>query len=164
MWKVILLTLLFMVVSALNPCVMSGEGNETLKARAYPDGKGAVSYQFEPDDVLASEDGEEWQAAKILTTAAEGRYTGIRVLFSDGNEAWVRPDDIIRNFRLIDRSELKVGQRVLYSINEPEDWDNASIRFAYFNKGKITSLEKLHRNVIVVNSSEVKWDRQVLVW
>ena len=53
-------------------------------------------------------------------------------------------------------------KRVFYDTG-PSDFHNSSIRFTNFEKGKITSVGKLHRDVVTVNSSEVNWKTQVIM-
>jgi len=124
---------------------------------------GPVSCRFEPDDVMATGNGEEWQSAKILTVAVESGKETYHVLFADGEEAWIGPECVIRFFRPIDRKELKIGQRVLFTTEEPEDWPDRSIRFSYFSKGKITGAAD-DPGMISVNAYEVMWDKQVLIY
>jgi hypothetical protein len=123
-----------------------------------------VSLSFEPDDVLATSDGDYWYVGKIQTVGGEGKDKEINILFSDGEEKWVKPTYVIKKFRLINQNELKVGQRVLYTTQNPDSWRNNSIRHADFMKGKITSIGKLHRNVVTINAQEVSWNTRVLIW
>ncbi|HPL63102.1 MAG TPA: hypothetical protein PK587_04970 [Syntrophales bacterium] len=127
------------------------------------DGAGSGLPGFEPDDVMATSNGEEWQAAKILASAGTGGREMHHVLFADGEEAWVAREYVIRSFRPVRQNELTVGQRVLFTIEDPEEWPDRSIRYAYFSKGKITGLGK-GKGPVSVNSYEVEWDKQVLIW
>lgn len=124
----------------------------------------AVSCKFEPDDVIATEDNHEYYVGKVLSVSGTGQDTEMNILFADGNELWIKSANVIKKFRLINKKDIKVGQQVLYTTTKPENFQNESIRYAMFVKGKITSKSKLNRNLIMVNADEVRWDQQVIIW
>jgi formylmethanofuran dehydrogenase subunit B len=74
----------------------------------------------------------------------------------------VKPVNVKKSVSLIKRNELRVGSSVFYTTNDPGSFHNNSIRFTTFWKGKITSVGKLHRDIITVNSYEVNWKTQVV--
>ncbi len=155
---------LVMVMVFFTGFTIADEEEKTIDA--YSSGEtGEISqFQFEADDVLGSKDGDWWMAAKIQTSGGEGKDKEVNLLFANGEEAWVKPVYVSKTFRLIQQSELKVGQRVFYTTSNPDDWPNKSIRFASFQKGKITSIGKLHRNIVQVGTQELRWDKQILIY
>jgi hypothetical protein len=122
-----------------------------------------ISFEFEQGDVLATTDDDFWRIAKIMEEGGKGKDREIKVLFADGEEQWVKPAYVKKSVSMIKRNELRVGATVFYTRSEPAEFRNHSIRFASFQKGKITSIGKLHRDVITVNSDEVNWKKQVIV-
>lgn len=122
-----------------------------------------ISFEFEQGDVLATTDDEWWAVGKIMEEGGKGKDREIKVLFANGEEAWVKPAYVKKNVSMIKRNELRVGIAVFFTTEDPADFRNNSIRFASFRKGKITSVGKLHRDVITVNSDEVNWKKQVVM-
>lgn len=135
---------------------------------SYPQEEGSdenptISYEFEKGDVLASRDDETWNVGKVTNEGGQGKDREFQILFANGEEAWVKPANMKKYVSMIKREELRVGNSVFYTTSTPGDFHNHSIRFATFWKGKITSVGKLHRDVITVNSDEVNWKTQVLM-
>lgn len=119
-------------------------------------------YEFEQGDVIASQDGDYWYVGKIMETGGTGRDREFKVLFANGEEAWVAPSKVKKNPAMIRRDDLKIGRQVFYTTQDSSDFNNNSIRYTTFNSGKITSIGKLHRNIIAIGTNEVKWNEQVI--
>ncbi len=122
-----------------------------------------ISYQFEAGDILATPDDSSWYVGKIMSEGGKGKDREIQVLFANGEEAWVKPAYVKKSVAMIKRNELKIGAVVFFTTQLPYDYHNNSIRFTTFTKGRITSVGKLHRDVITVNSNEVNWKTQVII-
>ena len=152
-FPVVAVFLLFTVLTYSD--TISDDGNES-------EDSPRISYEFEPGDCLASPDEEYWKIGKILKEGGKGKDREIQVLFADGDEAWVKPAYVKKSITMIKRSDLRIGQSVFYTTTEPSDYHNSSIRFATFYLGKITSIGKLHRDIITVNAHELNWKTQVL--
>ncbi len=148
------LVMLFSLVS-FSQTISEGQGES--------DENPVVSYEFEQGDVLATTDDELWQIGKIMEEGGKGKDRELKVLFANGEEAWVKPAYVKKSVSMIKRNELRVGSAVFYTTSQPGDFTNHSIRFVSFRKGKITSIGKLHRDVITVNSDEVNWKTQVVM-
>lgn len=134
-----------------------------LKAQDESDENPVVSFEFEQGDVLATTDDDFWAVGKIMEEGGKGKDREFKVLFANGEESWVKPSYVKKSVSMIKRNELRVGNAVFYTTTEPGDFRNHSIRFVSFRKGKITSIGKLHRDVITVNSDEVNWKTQVVM-
>ncbi len=122
-----------------------------------------ISYEFEPGDILASQDDDYWSIGKVLNEGGKGKDREIQVLFANGEEAWVKPNNVKKDIAMIKRSDLRIGQSVFYTTQTPGDFHNNSIRFASFQRGKITSVGKLHRDVVTVNAHELNWKTQLIM-
>ncbi len=123
----------------------------------------ANKFVFEPGDVLASENGSDWNVGKVMEQGGSGKDLEYKILFANGTEAWVSPKHLKKNIAMIKRQELTVGRAVFYTTQPSYDFHNESIRFTTFSQGKITSIGKLHRDVVTVNSDELKWKEQVII-
>jgi len=121
-----------------------------------------ISYEFEAGDVIASRDEESWYVGKVMKEGGQGKDREIQILFANGEEAWVKPVNVKKSVTLIKRNELRIGAGVFFTTQDPSDFHNQSIRFTTFYKGKITSIGKLHRDVVTVNSTELNWKTQIL--
>ena len=158
-----MLLIVFPVVSALIlASVLSYSETVTEQDGGQSDDSPRISYEFEAGDILASRDDESWNVGKIMKEGGQGKDREIQVLFANGEEAWVKPVNLKKEVTLVKRNELRVGSSVFYTTTEPSSFHNNSIRFTTFWKGKITSVGKLHRDIITVNSYEVNWKTQVL--
>lgn len=166
MRKSIFVSLALLTIMVLIPVAWAEEESGGVSQDAYStEQRGAnISYDFEKDDIMATQDENNWHVGKKQAEGGTGKDREISVLFFNGQEAWVKPGFVITSFRLINQNEVKVGQRVLYTDSPATDWNDGTIRKARFFKGKITTIGKMHRNIIEVNGTEVRWDQQVLIW
>ena len=153
-FPVVIIFLLFSVLTYSDTIGVGGDDDEDTPR---------VSFEFEPGDVIASQDDDYWSIGKVLNEGGKGKDREIQVLFANGEEAWVKPSNVKKDVAMVKRSDLRIGQSVFFTIQPSSDFHNNSIRFASFQKGKITSIGKLHRDVITVNSNEINWKTQVVM-
>jgi len=155
----ILATILLVSILSYSETITEQDGNA---GAGESDDTPRISYEFEPGDILATTDDSDWRVGKVMKEGGQGKDREIQVLFANGEESWVKPAYVKKSVSLIKRNELRVGASVFYSTQAPYDYHNNSIRFTTFYKGRITSVGKLHRDVVTVNSDEVNWKTQVI--
>lgn len=161
--KKLLLVVFPVVAAVLLVSIFSYSETVTEQDSGQSDDTPRISYEFEAGDIIATRDDDSWNVGKIMKEGGQGKDREIQVLFANGEEAWVKPSNVKKSIALIKRNELRVGTGVFFTTQDPGDFHNHSIRFTTFYRGKITSIGKLHRDVITVNSTELNWKTQVIM-
>ena len=164
--KVWLLSLLLMVLfaQALHAQVFSPGLRPLPTPPPEAEQTPAVSFTFEADDILATEDNFSYYVGKIDGVEGHGKKKVMHIIFADGHEAWVKPERVIEKFHPMGKDDATLNRQVLFTTQQPETFENGSIRFTSFSKGTITSIDELGRKFVTVNGDEVRWDQQVLIW